>query len=379
MAFFSRCKSALKKTCGVGLALAGLSNVAMAQERIVIPEDFADYKEVKYEFKASGPTLIFSDSPEFVYQDGVLYRDNVEGKLRIFFHHLNAVEGTTKRLAVLLKNKDSLRPVNYKITKQGMSGKTNDWLLDGKVAEENYFTKHQKVHEGKIGFGKTVEIISGKGTLLKLNQLWTGIMDFELDRKAEISVLMCDARSDVELFNDNAKILPMDEHPLRGTFANADWTYSIKDEIKGKNTYMLKLGSAENLEGYIKGEDKTTGLPAEDYGNYGVVYEMDFTVGGEKSLNFVMNPIGGPFNGWGILEFDGKQKFIGMPEHDVSTDNNVEDARILAKLKPGKYKFIWSPAGTASLPLRFFWMPEEKSIKKEYTKKYFKSYKKTSY
>lgn len=376
---FSHCKSAIKKACGVGLALIGISSIATAQERIVIPEDFADYKEVKYEFKAVGPTLIFSDSPEFVYENGVLYRDNVEGKLRIFFHHLNAVKDTTKKLAVILKNKDSLRPINYKVTRQGMSGKTTDWLLDGKVAEEKYFTKEQKVRGGQIGFGNSVEIISGKGTILKLDQLWTGIVDFELDHKAELSVVMCDARTDLELFNEHAKILPMDEHPLRGTFFNADWIYSIKDKIHGETVRMIKLAGSDDGEGYIKGIDKTTGLPAEDYGNYGVIYEMNFTISGDKPMRFVMNPIGGPFNGWGVLEHEGKKKFIGMPEHDVSTDNNVEDARVLARLKPGKYKFTWSPAGTASLPLRFFWMPDKKIIKEKQEKKYFNSNKEPEY
>lgn len=372
MSVFSKCKTIAKKACGIGLALVGMGQIAAAQEKIVIPEDFADYQEVKYDFRAEGPTLIFSDSPEFVYENGILYRDNVEGKLRLFFHHLNAVKGTTKKLAVVLKNKNNLRPVNYKITRKGMGGKTYDWLLDGKVAEENYFTKEQKESTGKLGFGKSVEIISGKGTLLTLNQLWTGIVDFELDNKVELSVLMCDARTDIDLFNENAKILPMDEHPLRGTFTNADWVYDIKDVIQGDKVRMLKLAGSEDGEGYIKGIDATTGLPAEDYGNYGVMYEMNFTIGGEKKMRFVMNPIGGPFNGWGVLEQNGKKKFIGMPDDAVSTDNNVEDARVLAKLKPGKYKFTWAPAGTASLPLRFFWMPEQH---KPVAKKYFKSYK----
>ncbi|MDO4179442.1 MAG: hypothetical protein Q4D21_09715 [Phascolarctobacterium sp.] len=376
MEIFSECKTTLKKVCGVGLALIGIGQVAAAQEKIVIPEDFSDFQEVTYDFKAVGPTLIFSDSPEFVYKNGVLYRDDVQGKLRIFFHHLNAVKGTTKKLAVVLKNKSSLKPVNYTITRQGMGGKTHDWLLDGKVAEENYFTKEQKIVNGKLGFGRSIELISGKGILLKFNQLWTGIVDFELDSKAELSVLMCDARSDIDLFNENAVILPMDEHPLRGTFNNADWVYDIKDNIQGETTRMIKLAGAEDGEGYIKGVDKTTGLPAENYGNYGVMYEMNFTIGGKQQMNFVMNPIGGPFNGWGVLETNGKKKFIGMPEDAVNTANNVEDARILAKLAPGKYKFTWSPAGTASLPLRFFWMPysRQKEIK-NINKKYFKSYK----
>ena len=369
MKSFADSKSIVKKICALGLTCLGFASVASAQQKIYIPEEFADFKEVSYKFHSEGPTLIFSDSPEFVQANGILYRDLVMGKNRIFFHHLNDVKGTTKKLAVVLKNKNHLRPIRYIISRQGMAGKTNNWLLDGKLAEENYFTKKEKPVEGKIGFGRTLEIISGKGMLLNYYKLWTGIVDFEVDQEAELSVIMCDSPADISIFNENAKILPMDEHPLRGTFSQADWIYDIKDEIKSDGNYMLKLAS--EAQGYIKGVDKTTGLPAENYGNYGVMYKMNFTIGGEHAMRFVLNPQGGPFNGWGVLEHEGKQQFIGMPAKDIATENNINDGRVLAKLKPCKYQFTWSPAGTSSLPLRFFWMPDVKLG----PRKYFKSYK----
>lgn len=45
---------------------------------------------------------------------------------------------------------------------------------------------------------------------------------------------------------------------------------------------MLELATSQ--EGYAKGVDATTGLPAENYGNYGVIYKVNFTVAG-KSLS----------------------------------------------------------------------------------------------
>ena len=35
--------------------------------------------------KAEGPKLLFSDSPEMVYETGILYRDTLQGEGRLFF------------------------------------------------------------------------------------------------------------------------------------------------------------------------------------------------------------------------------------------------------------------------------------------------------
>ena len=37
----------------------------------------------------NGGTLLFSDSPEYVKENGILYTDVVEGDVRLLFYHLN--------------------------------------------------------------------------------------------------------------------------------------------------------------------------------------------------------------------------------------------------------------------------------------------------
>ena len=48
----------------------------------------------------SGGTLIFSDSPEYVRKNGILYTDTVSGDARILFYHLNDT-GVRKRFAII--------------------------------------------------------------------------------------------------------------------------------------------------------------------------------------------------------------------------------------------------------------------------------------
>ena len=79
----------------------GVLNIAGAQQRpVFIPEDYVA-EQAQADFVANGPKLLFSDSPETVYNNGILYRDKVEGDVRLFLHHVNGVAGK-KKLAVMV-------------------------------------------------------------------------------------------------------------------------------------------------------------------------------------------------------------------------------------------------------------------------------------
>ena len=129
----------LKNTCLSFLA-AGLLLMpcgAFADELITgkgLPEN---YIEVKAKKVTSGPTLIFSDSPEMVYKNGVLYRDTVSGDVRIFFHHVNAMD-SNKKLAVILTN-EKMRPAAYEVTNSSIGRAGWHYLKVGKETQQQYF------------------------------------------------------------------------------------------------------------------------------------------------------------------------------------------------------------------------------------------------
>ena len=79
-----------------------------------------DYQELRAKVKAEGPKLLFSDSPEMVYETGILYRDTLQGEGRLFFHHVNGTS-KLKKLAIIVKN-NGLRPVNFTVTRSGIDG-----------------------------------------------------------------------------------------------------------------------------------------------------------------------------------------------------------------------------------------------------------------
>lgn len=338
----------------------GLLNIAGAEQRVIhVPTDYAQQK-AEASLTMTGPKLLFSDSPETVYDNGILYRDKVQGEVRLFLHHVNGVSGTTKKLAVLVKNKDSLRPVAYSITRRGEAGYSYDYLAAGKKAQKKYLLEDkQKPLESKLGFGRSAELLTGRGIAMPSDKLYTETIDMYFAKPVEFSVLMCEEKSDLELFNEAAPILPMDEHPLRGTFEGSDWNYKLKKAIsKPSEALYLELASPSLPEGYAKGVDATTGLPAENYGNYGVLYNLDFTIKGKEPVTFIFNPIGGWFAGYGVLEnkTKGERKLIGLPQNQISVGDPEDEALDLGLLHAGEYRFTWSPPGASNLPVQVIWI-----------------------
>lgn len=315
-----------------------------------------DYQELRAKVKAEGPKLLFSDSPEMVYETGILYRDTLQGEGRLFFHHVNGTS-KLKKLAIIVKN-NGLRPVNFTVTRSGIDGPSHDYQAVGKKSQEYYFDE-QKPQYYTLGFGRTAELLSGEGTLVTTDKLLTGTIDFTSDRPVEVTVLMCEPRADIELFAELAQILPQDEHPLRGTFAKSDLKIKVHTiDTKAGENHALVMADSTTGE-YLRGTDATTGLPAENYGNYGVVYNVDYKLKGDKPYELWLNPWGGMYAGVGVLEQGGERKLIDIPDIPAFGKLGEEGFRI-ARLEPGSEgRFTWSPPGASNLPIRLFWLPAD--------------------
>ena len=135
----------MKKNLYLLLLIVGgiLFNSTVAEAyRIWSDEETANFQDLSYKKSAAGPTLIFSDSPENVYETGILYRDEITGNGRIFFHHVNAT-GKQQKLAVLVRNK-KLRPTDLYVTASGIGGPNKDYLKAGKESQEKYFQVQDK-------------------------------------------------------------------------------------------------------------------------------------------------------------------------------------------------------------------------------------------
>lgn len=194
--------------------------------------------------------------------------------------------------------------------------------------------------------------------MLEPAQLLVGTIDLHTDRPVQVSVIMCDEKTDLDLYNEYAPVQPMDEHPLRGTFDDADWNYTVSAPLNtdSNKVYMLELASEE--QGFARGKDATTGKDAVNYGNYGIVYSVNFTISGNKPAAMYLNPLGGLFAGYGVLKKAGEEKILPLPQDKVAIGDSYDDLLKLGVLEPGTYSFIWSPPGASNLPVRLYWMQD---------------------
>ena len=383
---------------GVGVLGGFLSPGSAEAGYRKVPEK---YQDVDVKVLQSGPTLLFSDSPEMVYENGILYKDTVEGDGRVFFHHVNGTKNNRK-LAILM------RPVEQRTTItwgcRGIGDPDTDYFISARKGQKRYFTEYKNLWnkarkqeelavkrdkrgkkakgDGKqpdysfyrkatdlpltsLARGEYLEVLSQArnvkqaGARLKPEQLLTGMFDFHASHPVEIVIMMCDPKEDIENFSQQAAVLPMDEHPLRGTYEHADLTYIVKKPLQMKWYQAKALCMADSEDSYfLMGTDRTTGKETQNHGNYGVIYHLLYSVAGEHPVQLGINPWGGEFHGTGMMIADGKAELLNIPGKSqfFGKGDEVDDIFIhMPNHKRKDAEFIWSPPGASNLPIRAFW------------------------
>jgi hypothetical protein len=316
-----------------------------------------DYKEAPITIRQDGPKLVFSDSPEMVGQCGVMYRDTVNGKVRLFFHHVNDTN-SGKRLAVVLR-RTTIWPPRVQLGSYGISHPNRDWLEAGKEAQQKYYRSAKD--NGSFMVTSLTDLIGREApTIIKPKQLVTGIVNLETDHPVEVSIMMIPIKTDLRLALEAYSILPPDQggHVLRGTFPTSDCHITM-NEIFSSNkfeTWGIKLADDVNNP-YVRGIDATTGKEVVNYGNYGVMYDVTLPVKGKRDTILRFNPYGGPYAGAGLIKVDGEpEQMIDIPQHRLAFGwNHDAETMVLAEIPADKSAvFHFSPPGSSNLPIRLF-------------------------
>lgn len=333
-------------------------------------EDVPYYRQIQGTITHGGPKLIFSDSPEMVGKIGIMYRDTVSGPVRLFFHHVNDTR-TDKRLAVLLR-RTTIRPTAVSFGKNGISRPNEDWLAAGKEAQTKYY---QSVPNGRrlVLDGPRDILNNGKGYILHPQELVTGIVDLNFDKPVEVSFIMMPTDADPRISAEVYSILSPDEgeHVLRGTFEGADVTVDLPGAFPADSGEIWGVKLADDVEDpYVRGIDVTRNEPVVNYGNYGVMYAVNFQTKGSRATQLRFNPYGGAYAGEGVLSLDGETaKYIRIPDDRQSFGWNGDGETMKLGVVPaGKGgTFFFSPPGSSNLPVRIFWegIQEERKMQSE--------------
>ena len=322
----------------------------------------------------SGGTLIFSDSPEYVRRNGILYTDTVSGDARLLFYHLNDT-GIRKRFAIIFENTTKAKTV-VKITRGGLSAPNKNYFSVGKITQTMYMENDFSDLIELDRFERKVYQPDDKFFLLKPGQLIHGVCDFFATQPVKVFLMMYPENADPLKFLDRAEILPKDECRLRGTFKQMNRTLTLKKPYDAQRDGLGYILIGDNINDRFKhGIDATDGSEVINYGNYGINYTLNFRT--KFMTRFCLSPLGGHYAGALRYKYYGESGVIQTPDKKLYFGDKMPPetvAMALARAEGislmtagtelselgnyrGQVSFEYSPPGASNLPVNIVLMP----------------------
>ncbi len=327
------------------------------------------------ESKDTGGTLLFSDSPEYVSRSGILYQDTVQGDARVLYYHLNNTS-QPKKVAVVLNNEGAKYTMVH-VTRGGVSHPSDDYLHVGKSTQIEYF--ETRLNDTiVVGSGERRLLSNEMDTIiLQPGQLVYGVFDFHADAPVKVSVIMYPADQSPFEFVRDAQVLPKDEQRLRGTFTGMNRIISSKKPYDPKADGIVYIPIGNNKEDlYRTGIDATDGSLVTNYGNYGVLYEIEIPTIGRYGTQYYLSPLGGVYAGAMTVSVGTKKPDLLLTpdtrayfgDRTVTVPSTAPDIELLTPHTElsylGSYSnaaqvtFEYSPPGASNLPVNLILMPD---------------------
>ena len=330
-------------------------------------------------------TLLFSDSPEYVKEPGILYSDIVKDDARIFYYHLNDTKKPYK-VAVVLEG-ESERSAVVSLTRRAIAEPSTDYSKVGKSLQQAYFADAGGAEKIVVAPHERRLLLEAADKIkLMPGELVSGMADFSADAPVRVSVLFYPPDRNPLQYISEVEQLPADEHHLRGTFIGMNRILRLKSPYHPKKDGIgcVVLADGE-IDPYREGVDATDGSIVTNVGNYGVVYRLEMPVKGKT--RFMMSPMGGGYAGVVRAEL-GKEgaRLISVPdgmlmfgEASYHPPFNRDDTTTLLpsaeladfgiyKKKPSPF-FEFSPPGASNLPILLILAPEKTMLAGEGGKK----------
>ncbi|HEX7056331.1 MAG TPA: stalk domain-containing protein [Bacilli bacterium] len=210
--------------------------------------------------------LLLSDSPETITQFGVLYRDTVDGKARLYAHHMNGMDENIKFAIVATNTSD--HEVTVKTTNKGEVYPSIYAALLGHQATLDFQLQDKAEQQLVLPAGSThfyslmPDFAPGYGM--------NAIYDVETDGPVTfrfVAMHPADTLDDVANLPD----LPYNNN-VRGTFATSrlNWHVDMAN-MNGPSKLVIGDNSADK---FVAGFDAVSQTERVNFGNYGVIYNI---------------------------------------------------------------------------------------------------------
>jgi len=291
----------------------------------------------------TGRKLLVSDSPELITEKGILYRDVVNGKARLYSHHVN--EMVQKIQFVIMATNRTNKPVTVRTTNKG------------EVYPSNY--AHLIGHQASVDFmlgdpiDETVVVPAGRSIVYKQmpdfypGQGMNAFYDVETDGEIEFSFVAMDpvaTPTSLDAFR------PLDYVAnVRGTFDAADIRWDI-DVSNITQPSRLIIGDGES-DPFVAGYDPLRREKVTNVGNYGVMYRIHALH--PRKMAILILPRGGAFKG----PFKINGNFVMVPPSGVM--DAFTGVQLLARTtgKEPSLTIEFTPPAGSAFPIDLIFYP----------------------
>lgn len=310
-------------------------------------------------------TLLFSDSPEYPEQDGILYADKVSGDCRMYFYHVN--QGHSPRKIVVMAYNPTGSVVDVVLKGYQYTRPSTSYYTVGKELSTIYYEGYATISKipvepyGYALLGSRLNDVS-----ILPDQLFSGIVDMELPVPMYISAVILPVQADPVAFVQKQIYLPSDAAKLRGTFRGKDrYLSTLIPYSPNDGTGYVKIADGI-ADRFLQGRDVMDNRISENTGNYGVNYTIRLRTKGVGNIYMYFNPQGGEYAGVAELIYTNQKngddrKIVELPSKTLSMGQNDPFAmQYIDSFKAGSDVIVHiMPPGAANLPVRIVLVPDK--------------------
>ncbi|MCD1260480.1 copper amine oxidase N-terminal domain-containing protein [Paenibacillus athensensis] len=232
--------------------------------------------------------LLVSDSPEEFTEQGVLYRDVINGKARLYADHINA-SGKPMTFAIVAKNNED-QPVKLVTTGKGEVWPSIYALLLGSEASVDFLRSRGTLNE-TVTVPPHQTIVYRQMPVFYPNQGTNVIYDVETDGELEMSFVAVDKLNAYTL--GTLPDLSSPKH-VRGTFplSSVSWDMEANGFTK---PVKIVIGDGKTSDPFLPGFDAMRGKETSNFGNWGVDYKLHLNR--PRAMTLMLVAKGGYFKG----------------------------------------------------------------------------------
>jgi hypothetical protein len=269
----------------------------------------------------SGPTLLFSDEPEYVDSDGILYADEVDtGRYRVYVYHVN--DGSERRRFTAVALNQTAVPVTFTVEKLAFAAPSADFLSVGRTVARDFLDAPGKPTVTVPPMTRVVVDAELDSLVADSGELVHSIFQVNVIGALKISIVSVPEAANAATLTASLGLLPNSGIHTRGTFPLADRI--LMTRFPG-GLKRLRLGSDEPTDPHLSGTSYVDGMPVTLAGNFGMLYEVRIAEPAEE-LFLAVNPRAGVWAGAasGSAGLDGNGGNYLLPSQGTSVALNSE-------------------------------------------------------